>query len=89
MSLKTFYNLPEKVEFCKICVNSNQYPASIPEFKHQRDRKNAKYISFNKDGICDGCKQNEVKEKIDYKAREKELLLLLDKHRKSNGDFDC
>ncbi len=89
MSLKTFYNLPEKVEFCKICVNSNQYPASIPEFKHQKDRKNAKYISFGNDGICDGCKQNEIKKKIDYNSREKELLRLLDKFRKSNGDFDC
>ena len=63
-------------------------PNIDPEFKHQRDRKNAKYISFNKDGICDGCKQNEVKEKIDYKAREKNYFYC-DKHRKSNGDFDC
>ena len=76
MSLKTFYNLPEKVEFCKICVNSNQYPASIPEFNHQKDRKNAKYISFGNDGICDGCKQNEIK-KIDYNSREKELFVCL------------
>ena len=44
MPLKTFYNLPKKVKFCKICVNSNQYPASIPEFNHQRDRK--KHIIF-------------------------------------------
>ena len=27
--------------------------------------------------------------KIDYNSREKELLRLLDKYRKSNGDFDC
>ena len=68
MSLKTFYNLQKKLVL-QLCVNSNQYPASIPEFNHQKDRKNAKYISFGDDGICDGCKQNQVKDKIDLKKR--------------------
>lgn len=89
MPLKTFYNLPKKVKFCKICVNSNQYPASIPEFNHQKDRAGAHYISFDEDGICDGCKQNKIKEQIDFKEREEQLLNLLDKYRKSNGEFDC
>ena len=30
---KTFYNLPEKVIFCKKCCVSNQRPNSSPEFK--------------------------------------------------------
>ena len=29
------------------------------------------------------------KKKINWKKREKELLKLLDKHRKNNGDYDC
>ena len=61
--MKTFYNLPKKIIFCKKCVNSNQYPTSIPEFKHTKNRKNASYINFNSDGICDGCIQAEVKKK--------------------------
>jgi N-acetyl sugar amidotransferase len=89
MTLKAFYNLPQKVEFCSKCVNSNQYPTSIPEFDHKADRKNAKYISFDKEKICDGCKQNEIKKKINYKLREKELLKLLEKYRKNNGEYDC
>ena len=74
MPLKTFYNLPKKVKFCKICVNSNQYPASIPEFNHQKDRAGAHYISFDEDGICDGCNQNKIKEQIDFIEREEQLL---------------
>ena len=30
--MKNLFNLPKKVIFCKKCVNSNQYPISIPEF---------------------------------------------------------
>ncbi len=86
--MKTFYNLPEKVEFCKICVNSNQYPASIPEWKHDVNRTKANYINFT-DGICDGCIQAIKKKEINWKSREEELLILLDKHRKNNGDYDC
>ena len=87
--MKTFYNLPKKIIFCKKCVNSNQYPTSIPEFKHTKNRKNASYINFNSDGICDGCIQAEVKKKINWKKRETLLLKLLDKFRKKNGDYDC
>lgn len=86
--MKTFYNLPEKVKFCKICVNSNQYPASIPEWKHDVNRAKANYINFT-DGVCDGCIQAIKKKEIDWKSREAELLKLLDKHRKNNGDYDC
>ena len=51
MSLKTFYNLPEKVEFCKLCVNSNQYPASTIEFKHTKNRKGANNVfTISKNG---------------------------------------
>ena len=88
--LKVLYNLPAKVEFCRKCVNSNQYPTSIPEFTHQKDRKNANYITFNDDGVCDGCIQCERKESnIDWEEREDELLKLLAKYRKNDGSYDC
>ena len=87
--MKILYNLPKKVLFCKKCVTPNQYPASIPEFKHTKERKDAKYINFNDKGICDACSQAEIKKTINWKKREKELLKLLEKYRKNNGEFDC
>jgi len=83
------FNLPNKVIFCNKCVMSNQRPSSIPEFKHTFNRKGAKYLNINSNGICDACNQSEVKKMIDWKKREKKLLNLLDKYRKSNGDYDC
>ena len=86
--LQTYYGLPEKVIFCKNCVTSNQRPASTPEFKHT---KASKKITLNMDneGICDACRQAEVKESINWKKREEELIKLLDKHRKNDGSYDC
>ena len=84
------YNLPSKVIFCKQCVMSNQRPSSIPEFFHTKERKNAKYLNIDsEDGICDGCRYYNSRENIDWKDREKQLIRLLDKYRKSNGDYDC
>ena len=88
--MKAKYNLPSKVVFCKSCVMSNQRPASIAEFFHTRDRKNAKYLIIDEeDGVCDACKHQKVKENINWKEREKKLIKLLDKHRKNNGEYDC
>tara|TARA_Y100000816_G_scaffold281096_1_gene255254 strand:+ start:636 stop:1856 length:1221 start_codon:yes stop_codon:yes gene_type:complete len=88
--MKVKYNLPREIIFCKKCVMSNQRPGSISEFFHTKDRNNAKYLKIDKqDGICDACKQNDVKNKIKWKDREKKLIKLLDKHRKKNGEYDC
>ena len=70
---KERYNLPSEVKFCKKCTISNQRPR----------------ISFDENGICSACnyasfKQNE----INWTDREKELVNLLDKHRKNDGSFD-
>jgi N-acetyl sugar amidotransferase len=90
MSKDVFYNLPKEVKFCKKCVMSNQRPASVPEFKHTRDRKGAHYLKFNDQGICDACIQAEIKSSsIDWERREKELIELLDKYRKNDGSYDC
>ena len=32
--LETYYGLPQKVQFCKECVMSNQKPNSCYEFEH-------------------------------------------------------
>ena len=88
--MKVKYNLPKKIIFCTKCVISNQRPSSISEFFHKKDRKNAQYMNINKEnGICDACKQNEIKNQIDWKDREKKLIKLLEKHRKNNGEYDC
>ena len=86
---KTLFNLPAEVKFCTRCVMSNQRPASIPEFKHTRNRDGAKYLNIDDQGICDACRHAEDKEKIDWDSREQELILLLEKHRKNNGEYDC
>ena len=44
--MKTLFNLPENVKFCKSCVISNQRPSSIQEFYHNKTRDGAKYINF-------------------------------------------
>ena len=67
------YNLPTEVKYCVKCTISNQRPR----------------ITFDKDGICSACnfakfKQNE----INWSEREKELMILLDKHRKNDGSYD-
>ncbi len=85
----TLFNLPKDIVFCKRCVMSNQRPASVPEFKHTRNRDGAKYLNIGSDGICDACNHADDKNSIDWDKREIELEALLDKHRKNNGEYDC
>jgi len=84
----TLYGLPEEVKYCKRCVMSNQRPISYPEFKHRPDRK-APTIHFDEEGICDACRFAEQKEQIDWEARERELIKLLDQYRRDDGYYDC
>jgi len=88
-NLKTFFNLPENIVFCKKCVMSNQRPASVPEFRHTRNRDGAKYLHIGEDGICDACNQAESKTSIDWQERNSELKDLLDKYRSNDGYYDC
>ena len=67
------YNLPKEVQFCKKCVISNQRPR----------------IVFDENGVCSACNFSEYKRNhFDWDLREKELVELCDKYRKSNGDYD-
>jgi N-acetyl sugar amidotransferase len=66
-------DLPTEIFFCTRCVNSNQRPR----------------LRFDKDYVCDACKYAYEKESvIDWKVREEELVLLLDKHRSKDGSYD-
>ena len=35
----SMYGLPETVKFCKLCVNSNQKPNTVVEFKNNDNQK--------------------------------------------------
>ena len=66
------YNLPQEVKFCKKCTMSNQRPR----------------IVFDEKGVCSACNYAEHKKMIDWDTREKELVELLDRHRKNDGSYD-
>ena len=67
------YSLPSEIKFCKKCTISNQRPR----------------IQFDEKGICSACKFALFKRtKIDWDLRRKELINLLDKHRKADGSYD-
>lgn len=85
---ETKYGLPQNIEFCRTCVISNQRPNSDREFRHT-NQSVKKTIHFDENGICDACKAAEVKKKTDWELREKELIALCDKHRSTDGSYDC
>jgi N-acetyl sugar amidotransferase len=65
--------LPEKVIWCRRCVISNQRPR----------------ITFNAEGVCSGCINSAYKnDDVDWEARERELVELLDSHRRNDGYWD-
>ncbi|MFH0772175.1 MAG: N-acetyl sugar amidotransferase [Candidatus Omnitrophota bacterium] len=67
------YNLPLEVKYCKRCVISNQRPR----------------IRLDEEGVCSACRFAEKKQRlINWEEREKELIKLLDKHRRKDGYWD-
>ncbi len=46
-------------------------------------------ITFDERGWCNACRWMEKKLTLDWASREKELETLLDKHRRTDGRFDC
>ena len=87
-NLEPKYGLPQQVIFCKKCVMTNQRPASTVEFSHTQDTRKVT-MSLDESGICDACRQAENKENIDWEEREKELIDLLGRYRRSDGRYDC
>ncbi|SMP56920.1 N-acetyl sugar amidotransferase [Anoxynatronum buryatiense] len=85
---EVYYGLPEDVAFCTKCVMSNQRPTSAVEHNHTiESRKNT--LKLDEEGVCDACRTAEQKSKIDWEDRERQLVELLDKHRKKDGSYDC
>lgn len=62
-----------KITWCKNCLNMSTRPR----------------ISFDARGWCNACQWMEEKKGLDWSARQKELDVLLAKHRSKNGGFDC
>ena len=85
---RAYYGLPEEVVFCKRCVMSNHRPSSYPEFKHTRDRKTPT-LHIDEEGVCDACRYADRKADIDWDVRERELVALLDRYRRDDGQHDC
>tara|TARA_B100001057_G_C22871317_1_gene959013 strand:- start:4717 stop:5955 length:1239 start_codon:yes stop_codon:yes gene_type:complete len=82
--------LPIEVKYCQKCNMSNQQPTSINEYFHTNETVQST-VRFDENGICAACSFNQKKwdNTIDWKERERELVELCNKHRKSNGDYDC
>ena len=86
---ESFYGTPNEVKFCKICNITNQRPNSTDEYRHTRNTKH-KTIIFDAEGICYACRNKEKQHnQIDWKEREKELIELCNKYRKTDGSYDC
>lgn len=85
---EAYYGLPQQVTFCRKCVYSNQRPSSQLEINHTKDSKKVT-LAFDEDGVCDACRFAERKESIDWRERERQLIDLLDQHRRSDGHYDC
>ncbi len=82
------YGLPKDIEYCSICVESNQRPSTTIEFKNKPgDKKEA--IAFNAQGICSACEFAKLKKSTNWDEREYQLRKLCDKHRKNDGKYDC
>ena len=83
------YGLPTQVQFCRKCVISNQRPNSAVEYAHTKDSKK-QTINFDAEGVCDACRLAEQKKSgIDWSEREARLRDLCDRHRRTDGSYDC
>jgi N-acetyl sugar amidotransferase len=83
------YGLPAEVRFCRSCVISNQRPNSAVEYQHTSGSRKST-INFDADGVCDACRLAEQKRNsIDWAEREARLRELCNRHRSSDGSYDC
>ncbi|MDA9653396.1 N-acetyl sugar amidotransferase [Candidatus Pelagibacter sp.] len=82
--------LPLEVQYCIECNLSNQQPTSTNEYFHTHNTERVA-VAFDRNGICAACNFNKKKwdDSINWEEREKELIELCNKNRKSNGEYDC
>ena len=84
---RTTFGLPEKIIFCKKCVESNQ--RFLGSVQHNATKDEIKdTVLFDEKGVCLSCRYFEEKEKTDWKLKEKELMDVLDRHRRNDGCYD-
>lgn len=62
-----------KIQHCKKCLMPNTRPGSI----------------FDKQGVCQACRNYKKRTKINWKKREKELDKLCNSYKRSDGYYDC
>lgn len=88
-SLEVKYGLPPEVRFCTRCVISNQRPSSVVEFRNTGAEPKPT-IQFDDEGVCSACRFADMKaDKIDWAARERELIALAERFRSRTGAYDC
>jgi N-acetyl sugar amidotransferase len=46
-------------------------------------------LTLNKDGVCQACIRHEERSQVDWAQRRADLKKLCDRHRKSDGGYDC
>ncbi|MFA6922016.1 MAG: hypothetical protein WC216_09255, partial [Gallionella sp.] len=63
----------ENIHWCSNCLTMSTRPR----------------ITFDVRGWCNSCVWAEKKKTLDWGTRQKELEALLDKHRRTDGRFDC
>ena len=61
------------MRYCTRCVMPDTRPGSI----------------FDKEGVCQACRNYDKRADVDWEKRLKELEALCDKHRRSDGYYDC
>lgn len=62
-----------KVQYCKKCLMPSTRPRVI----------------FDEDGVCNACHNTESKKSIDWDARRREFMELVEPHRSKHGEWDC
>jgi len=65
--------MTKKIFWCNNCLNMSTRPR----------------ITFDHRGWCNACQWMEEKKEMGWSARKKELQDLLDKHRSTDGNYDC
>ena len=81
-----FKSQNENIVFCKKCVESNQ--RFVGSIQHLDTKESVRQTTNFEDGICGACIYSETKKKINWQDREKELIEILNSHRRNNGDYD-
>jgi len=83
----SLFGLPEEVNFCKNCVESNQRMMGSSQLNIKKN-ENKEGVAFDDEGICLSCRYFEKKETVDWNEREKELIDTLNRYRKKDGSYD-